>query len=412
MENITASLFGLSLLSGVTCAFGAAGNLDSTFGNGGTVQTAFGSPVIPSSVLLQSNGDIIVVAGFDNVSIATEAFGVVRYLPNGRLDTTFGSHGVTLAAITNFINSPNAGAIQKDGKIVVAGEAQSADGTLSEFAIARFNANGGLDSTFGQGGKVTTNFVGVETGGVSNPAKVTLVQTDGKILVSGTASRCAKCGTRTALARYNSDGSLDTTFGSGGTELISVFGGAPNAIVELTNGDFLTIAGSVIAEFNSSGVLQPAVLGGTMVAISVGGTNVFQPDGKFLLAQPATDDFETADRDVQLVRFRPTGSVDFAFNNPPFDLGAAAVAIQPNGKIVVVGSSPTAGALGLARLNSSGSLDSTFGSGGTVTTAFSGAQASGTAVVLQPDGKILVIGQAIVNGTGAANLVLARYLGQ
>jgi hypothetical protein len=75
---------------------------------------------------------------------------------------------------------------------VVVGEAQSSDGTLSEFAIARFNANGSLDSSFGQGGKVTTNFVGVQAGGVSNPAKVVLVQTDGKILVSGTASKCAK----------------------------------------------------------------------------------------------------------------------------------------------------------------------------------------------------------------------------
>src|SRR5947207_856272 len=269
MRRIAAFLLNLFLVC--SAAFAAAGSLDPSFGQGGTVQTAFGFPAIPSNVLLQSGGSIVVVAGFDNTPIATEAFGVVRYLPNGTLDSSFGNHGATLTAFTNFINSPNAAALQTDGKIVVAGVAQSADGTLSEFAIARFNANGGLDSSFGNGGKVTTNFVGVQPGGVSNPAKVVLVQIDGKILVSGSASHCAKCGTRTALARYNSNGSLDATFGSGGTEMISIFGGVPNGLAELSNGDFLTIAGSVIAQFSPNGVLRPVVTGGTIVAASVGG---------------------------------------------------------------------------------------------------------------------------------------------
>ncbi len=411
MIRTVAFLACLSVLPQANRAYAAAGNLDSTFGNGGTVQTAFGNPVIPNSVLLQSNGDIIVVAGFDNTQIATEAFGVLRYLANGTLDTSFGTHGATFVAFTNFINMPNAAALQKDGKIVVVGEAQSSDGTLSEFAIARFNANGTLDSSFGQGGKVTTNFVGVQQGGVSNPAKVVLVQTDGKILVSGTASKCAKCGAHTALARYNPNGSLDTTFGSSGTELFSIFGGAPNAIVELTNGDFMTTAGSVLAQFSPNGVLQTAVTGGTIVAASAGGTNVFQPDGRYLLVQGATDVFDSVDRDIQVIRSLATGGVDWAFKNPPFDLGAAAVVVQPDGKILVAGTSPTAGSLGLGRLNSDGSLDASFGSGGTVTTAVSGTQVSGTAMVLQPDGKIVVIGQALVNSTGAVNLVVARYLG-
>jgi len=231
--------------------YAAAGSLDPTFGTGGKV--AFGSPVIPSTVLLQSTGKIDVVAGFDNTAMATESFGVVRDRPNGLLDTSFGGQGVSLAASTNFINSPNSAGVQPDDKIVVAGEAQSADGTLSEFAVARFNANVGLDSSFGTGGKVTTNFVGVQAGGVSNPAKLVLVQTDGKILVIGTASKCAKCVHNTAWARYTSNGRLDPTFGSGGTQLTNIFGGSPNAVAELSNGDFLTVAGSVIAQFSSSG---------------------------------------------------------------------------------------------------------------------------------------------------------------
>jgi uncharacterized delta-60 repeat protein len=326
-----------------------------------------------------------------------------------------------LAALTNFINSPNAAAVQPDDKIVVAGEAQSADGTVSEFAVVRFNANGGLDSSFGTGGKVTTNFVGVQAGGVSNPAKLVLLQTDGKILVIGTASKCARCVHNTAWARYNPNGTLDPTFGSGGTHLTNVFGGPPNAAAELSNGDFLTIAGSVIAQFSSSGTLRTAVTAGTIVATSVGGSNVFQRDGKYLLAQGAFGEAGVSDTDIQVFRFGC--GVDWAFTNPPFDFGpdvpaadsASAIVIQPDAKIVVGGiSRPDSSSenFGVSRLNPDGSLDLTFGAGGKVTTAIAGALAGISAMVLQPDGKIVAAGQALRNSTGAVNLLLARYLGQ
>ena len=405
------------------CAYAAAGQLDPTFGAGGKIETSFPNAVIPSRALLQSTGDIIVVAGFDNTTMATEAFGVVRYLPKGTLDTSFGTQGRSLAAFTNFINSPNSAGLQPDGKIVVAGEASSADGTLSEFAVARFNANGGLDSSFGKGGKVTTNFVGVQPGGVRNPATVVLVQTDGKILVVGTASRCAKCVSHVAMARYNTDGTSDTTFGSGGRELIVLFGGTPNAIAELSTGDFLTISGQVIAQFSPAGSLRSSVTGGTIVVSSVGGANVFQADGKYLLAQGAAGGAGENDTDTQLIRFNATGGVDFAFSNSPFDFGpevplpdfAAAVAVQVDGRIVVAGTTqPNVSSenMGVARLNVNGSLDATFGNGGRVTTAFPSALTAATAVAIQADGKIVVVGQALVNSTGAVNLVLARYLAQ
>ena len=411
MTRVAVSLFCLMLFFSGYSVYAAAGSLDPTFGTGGKVETAFASPAIPSTVLLQSTGKIIVVAGFNNTAMATESFGVVRYRPNGVLDTSFGGLGVSMAAFTNFINSPNSAAVQPDDKIVVAGEAQSADGTVSEFAVARFNANGGLDSSFGTGGKVTTNFVGVQAGGVSNPAKLVLVQTDGKILVIGTASKCAKCVHYTAWARYTSNGSLDPTFGSGGTRLTNIFGGSPNAVAELSNGDFLTIAGSTIAQFSSSGALRTAVTGGTIAATSVGGTNVFQHDGKYLLAQGAFGEAGIRDTDIQVFRFGC--GVDWAFTNPPFDFGpdvpaaefATAIVLQPDAKIVVGGtSSPDSSSqsFGVARLNPDGSLDPTFGSGGKVTTAFAGALAGVSAMVLQPDGKIVAAGQAIRNPAGAS----------
>ena len=102
--------------------------------------------------------------------------GAVRYLPSGALDKTFGKNGAAMTAFTNFNNSPAPVALQPDGKIVVAGTASSADGTVSEFAVARFTASGALDGTFGTGGRVTTNFVGVMPGGVSNPANAVLIR--------------------------------------------------------------------------------------------------------------------------------------------------------------------------------------------------------------------------------------------
>src|SRR5437762_7186484 len=131
-----------------------------------------------------------------------------------------------MAAFTDFVNAPRAAARQGDGKSVVVGEAESADGTTSEFAIARFLRNGALDPTFGAGGKVTTNFVGVMTGGVSNPATAVLVQGDGKILVGGSARSCGAvtCATRTALARYHTNGALDASFGRGGMVDVQAIG--------------------------------------------------------------------------------------------------------------------------------------------------------------------------------------------
>src|SRR5436190_5473956 len=125
MARLAAWVFCLALAAGGYSAYAAAGSLDPTFGSGGKVETAFGIPVIPSTVLLQSTGKIIVVAGFDNTATATESFGVVRYLPNGVLDASFGSRGMSMADFTNFINSPNSAAVQPDNKVIVAGEAQS-----------------------------------------------------------------------------------------------------------------------------------------------------------------------------------------------------------------------------------------------------------------------------------------------
>jgi uncharacterized delta-60 repeat protein len=411
---------GLGVLTGAASAQAAAGGLDTSFGIGGIVTTSYNGP-FPGDAALQPDGKIVVIAGFDNDPAATEAFGVLRYLASGAPDTSFGASGRTSTSFTNFLNQPNDLALQPDGKIVVAGEAESADGTVSEFAIARFNANGTLDATFGSGGKVTTNIVGAMPGGVSDPAQAILIQADGKILAAGLSSACAKCAKLSALARYNPNGSLDTTFGAGGTVAVTVIGQI-TALAEDATGHIFALNGASIAEFSAAGASQPQVIPSPIAVASSrgGGSPVFAPDGKYLAISSGAG-FSRHDTDAKVVRYLANGTVDPGFTNPAFDFSdedtvasdaVQALAVQPDGKAVAAGLRSASGAatLGVARLTSAGALDPAFGSGGTLITPLpAGGQAS--AVLIQPDGKILVIGQGFIAG-GGVTLILARYLGQ
>jgi uncharacterized delta-60 repeat protein len=408
----------LGVLASVPAANAAAGGLDQTFGTGGIVTTSYNGP-FPTAAALQPDGRIVVITGFDNDPAATEAFGVLRYQGNGAPDSSFGAGGRTTAAFTNFINSPNDLALQQDGKIVVAGNAESADGTVSEFAVARFNTNGTLDSSFGVGGKVTTNFVGVKAGGVSNPADSVLIQPDGKIVAGGLASQCPRrCPAQSALARYNANGSLDTTFGSGGMVAVTAIGGI-TALAEDAAGHIFALNGALIAEFSAAGALQSQVTPSAItIASSRGTSSVFQPDGRYLSFTGGAG-FSRHDIDAKVVRYLPAGAVDPGFANSAFDFSAEntvasdtvqALAVQPNGQVIAAGLHSANGnaSFTVARLNASGGLDPAFGSGGTLTTNLpGGGQAS--VVLIQPDGKILVIGQGFIPG-GGVNLILARYL--
>ena len=203
---------GVALSSMATVpAYAAAGGLDLTFGTGGTVTTSahYIGSAPPPAVLIQPNGEIVVIAELTDPATDGD-FGAVRYQANGTLDASFGTSGEATASFTNFINTPNDAALQPNGDIVVVGDAENATDTVNEFALARFTAAGTLDRSFGTGGKVTTSF-----GGVLNPATAVLVQPNGDILVGGSDLKAAKTRTLTALARYTPHGSLDTSFGSG-----------------------------------------------------------------------------------------------------------------------------------------------------------------------------------------------------
>ena len=194
------------------------GSLDSTFGTGGIVTTPIGNNDAYAYALgIQTDGRIVAAGYYADGSYYD--FAVVRYNTNGSLDTTFGTGG----RVTTPIGSGYAGAyalgIQSDGRIVVAG--YYADGSNYDFALVRYNTDGSLDTTFGTGGIVTTPM-----GSGYDIAYALAIQSDGSILAAGSSYNGSNYDF--ALVRYNTNGSLDTTFGTGGRVTTPI--GSGNAI--------------------------------------------------------------------------------------------------------------------------------------------------------------------------------------
>ena len=303
------------------------------------------------------------------IVVAGEAWGdfaLARYNPNGSLDSTFDGDGKLTTDFSTSMDVSYAVTLQPDGKIIVAGYTL-ASGDYN-FALARYNTDGSLDSTFDGDGKVITDFFGSYDLG-----KAVAVQPDGKIIVAGWAIVSGDA--NFALARYNTNGGLDNTFDGDGKLTTDFFADADYAYgVSLQPDGKIVVVGAVIsgpnnvdfglARYNTDGSLD----------------NTFDSDGKL-----TTDFFAGANK-------------------------AYAVALQPDGKIVVAGEADTGGHsdFALARYDSDGSLDATLDGDGKVTTIFFGYANVGNAVALQSDGRIVVAGE-VDTGSMHSDFGLIRY---
>jgi uncharacterized delta-60 repeat protein len=337
------------------------------------------------------------------------AFGapeVVAAAP-GDLDVSFGQGGIV---VTDFGGTDVAAAvaIQPDGKLVVAG--RSNVGGNASFALARYNRNdGGLDPTFGNGGLVVTDF------GATDQAFAVAVQPDGKVVTAG------RRGSDSIVARYNQDGTPDVAFGTGG-RVITNFGATEQALALALHPDGkILIVGRTnnggnfnfaLARYQSTGILDPGFGSSGLVTTDFGGSVdrafalALQPDGKAVVVGDSDGDFAVA-------RYNLDGSLDPAFGSGGKVITtfggadqASAVVVQGDGKIVVAGQTDTGVSIdvALARYNPNGSLDAAFGSGGRVTTNFSASSDDvASTVALQFDGKIIVAGDT------DENFALARY---
>jgi uncharacterized delta-60 repeat protein len=390
-------------LGGPAVALAAPGDLDPSFGSGGTVITSFGGTDVASAVVIQPDGKLV-VAGRTNIAGNT-VFALARYNPNGSLDPAFGTGGLVT---TDFGSTDQALAValQADGKIVTAGRRGS------DVIVARHNANGSQDTLFGSNGRVITNF------GATDQALALVLQPDGKIVVAGRTNKPAPNGNFDfALARYEAAGTLDLTFGTAGLVTTDFGGSVDRAFAMALQPDGkLVVAGDsdanfALARYNSNGSLDASFGSGGKVITTFGGTDqasavILQPDGKIVVAGQTDTGISI---DFALARYMPDGSLDGAFGSggrvttnftgTPDDLGSA-VALQSDGKIVVGGTSNDNFAL--ARYTPEGILDSTFGTAGTVTTNLGGTDQL-HALALQPDGAIVAVGES------ADRFALVRY---
>ena len=427
MNTIASSLLSVcvALAAFVEPAIAAPGDLDLNFGGTGKVTTdlAGGSgDDYGYCVAVQSDGKIV-VAGSSPDPSGTSVFAVARYNPNGSLDTSFAGAG----KVTTLIGSESIAqgvAVQNDGKIVVAGYA--AINSRYEFVVARYNNDGTFDTNFN-----STGFVATALSSSSAYAHSVALQSDGKIVVAGNNST----GGSFAVVRYTTGGILDTNFGTSGTVVtgINATSGRGSSVVVQSDGK-IVVAGYGynsanddfwVVRYNSNGTLDTAFGGGTgkVTTAFVNNGNdrcyglALQSDGKIVVAGSSYNT-STGFNEIAVVRYATNGSLDLRFTTALGNRNdqASALALQSDGKIVVAGysdigtSSVANNDFTLLRYNTNGTLDTSFGSGGKLTTSIETSHDIASAVALQSDGKIVVAGYT-VNSSNNYDFALARFLG-
>lgn len=401
--------------------FTASGNLDTAFGTGGV---AFMNPSDtqasvdgPGTILVQQDGRIIEVGtSVTGVgAFSTSGVAVARFTPNGAADATFGSEGLVESPL---VGSPIASGalLRPDGRIVVTGTSYIGSRTDSElssdFALARFMPNGQLDSTFGYHGAAQ------QPNGFTGNINAVAVQADGKILTAGSelAPDPSKW-TDAAIARYNPDGSLDTSFGVDGRFYIRIgndavfkslliqpdgkilaggsgeVGGTPQYLLVRLYPD-----GTYDHSFDGTGVAQLGFAGFQRQSIA---DMAFAPGGKIVVGGTATD--PTGTDAFSVARYLPNGRLDptFAYGGRiaghPLGMPSeeSALAVAGNGDIILAGS--IGGMAGMVRLDDRGRYNTSFGNGGVVQTPLTPTdyQWGISAIALDPLGNIVAGGGGV-----------------
>jgi uncharacterized delta-60 repeat protein len=355
-----------------------AGQLDTTFGSGGVVLTSF--PTLFKGARGTGGDAYAVQIQSDGKIVAAGAgrgdYALARYNTDGSLDSTFGKGGkVETEFGPNLVGNATALAIQSDGKIIAVGNTATPTDP-SAIGVARYNTNGTLDTTFGpnQNGLVTTDILG------NDRAFSVVVQPDGKILVAGSAYVTGSSTYSDVLVRYNSNGTLDTSFGQAGVLTAPTLPGASLGFSQVAL-ETINVNGTPTTEIVVTGSTTP--VGGVVERFNLNGS------------------LDTS--------FGSGGSVFLGNLDPGFAGGWQTV--QPDGKLLEAWRYQNAQGVkspAIARLNIDGSLDTTFNPNGptpgvVVVTSVTGGQFG--SVVVQPDGKIVAAGGVGISGGNEAMLL-------
>lgn len=371
-----------------------------------------------NAIAQQADGKYLLTGWTDQNG--TRDFIVARYNANGTLDTTFGSGvGYVITAIDTSFDEAQGIRVLPDGKILVVGSAFRAGGW--DIALVRYNADGSLDTTFAGGtGIAFSNYAGEDTGSALE------VQNDGKILVAGAN------GTDFQLTRFNADGTLDTGFGTSG-RIVTDFAGSsdvaqaitlqPDGKIVLAGWRFHSSTSNdfALVRYNTDGSLDTSFNGTGRFNLNFGGLSIdqaysvtLQGDGK-LLVSGFTDVNGTTD--IALIRVNANGTLDTSFNSTGIVVTTAGAAsdfgfdvhVQNDGKVLVGGYGSTgSNDFAVICYNSDGSLDTSFGVGGRATLNFgTSTDDRATKMVLQADGRIVLMGNT--NQGGTFDLALVRF---
>ncbi len=445
----------IALIFSSTFSYAAQGDLDTSFGTGGVTTTIFGTDHRANAVAVQPDGKI--VAGgysFDGTSFD---FMVVRYLANGDPDLSFGSNGIvtTHIGLTDCCaDRAEELAIQPDGKILVFGGNSNQSGN---FMLIRYNPDGSLDTSFGDtvvvsGGEgtpeitegtgiVSIDIQDVDEGGASSldePHGMAL-QADGKIVMTGLTRRSKD---QIAVARVNSDGSLDTSFDSDGVRrwglnpanLSKDFGKAiaiqPDGKIIVTGETYSSSCTGTACDFNpfivrlnSDGSSDTSFNNSAIGAadpVNIRNSDdvkdlVIQPDGKFLIGGFTRTAKNSLNSDYMMIRWNTDGSLDnnFGVNGVVLtdidsrDQGHSLI-VLPDGRILLAGTNGSS--VIISRYASDGVLDTSFGRSGngqSIITELLWIEG----IALQPDGDILISGAGVVDTDGISPFAVARLKG-
>ena len=390
------------------------GSVDTDFGTNGVVVTAIGNGNHSlSAMVIQPDTKVVVAGTWSN------SFALARYMPNGKLDPGFGANGIVTTSFgVNQSGGALAVAIQSDNKIVAAGTKN--DGNFGgDFILIRYNPNGSLDDTF-DGDTLNGNGIVITNATIDyDKVHAVAIQTDGKIVAAGQGAGSI------ILIRYNSNGTLDTTFGNVGRGSVTTKIGSwayPKAMVIQADGK-IVVAGSANTTANS--LFESALIlvrylsdGKLDLAFGVDGiiTTLFslkqgvyksvsiQSDNKIVALGSLAYGTENLTTSI-LFRYDSNGKLDDTFAtkgmvNPVYDISAGYMAIDGDGKFVLAGcwNNGTNLDFALVRYNIGGNLDTDFGIQGKVTTTVRGNTAYANVVATQADGKIVAAG-AWYNGT-------------
>jgi uncharacterized delta-60 repeat protein len=432
-------------------AFAAPGKLDPGFGTNGVVTTATAPGAgsdFQNGLVIQRN-DKIVVAGESDMGPGAGDFQwrLVRYTPSGGLDGTFGARG-TVTTSMSIAGGEDEHiwelALQPDGKIVAAGDARTSTGGF-DFALARYTSEGTLDSGFGTGGKVTTA-IGPSTS--RDTAFTVLIDDNGKIVVAGFADVAGAGGRNFAVARYNSNGTLDTSFDADGVVVTAVAPGENRDAIQgiaLDSTDKLVVGGQAnmgtgagglnfaVARYNANGALDTLFDGDGIVTTTMApGDNTefgaelrIDANGKVVLGGSADLGAGAGSFDLAVARYNSDGSLDTSFDADgkvttsagpgDSDDDLEGLVIQSTGRILVGGSTSPTGItidsdFAVARYNPNGSLDDSFGDGGIVTTPTAPGTNSDEIydIALQSASKLVASGECDQVTTGR-DVCVARY---